>query len=88
MEEKRGFNIERYNYSEVISICLKAGTTSEIAERIANEIDYTLSEEEKLTIPMSEIGKLIFTLLHKYDWASSRRFKTDEIYIRTGSDKF
>ena len=89
MEDKKSaVNMERYNHSDIVSICLESGTTTEIAEKIANEIDYLLSEEEKLTIAMFEVRKIIFTLLHKYDLASSRRFKTDEIYIRTGSDKF
>lgn len=80
--------VEKYSYSKIISICMRAGTTSEIAERIAAEIDENFSEEDKTTIAMSEIRKLIFALLYKYDWAAAKRFKTDEIYIRTSSEKF
>jgi len=80
--------VERYDYDKIISICLRAGTTSEIAERIAGEIDNNFDEEEKNTVLMSEIRKLIFALLYKYDWAAAKRFRTDEIYIRTSSEKF
>ena len=80
--------VEKYSYDKIVSICLRAGTTSEIAEKIAGEIDSNFTEEEKTTITMSEIRKLIFTFLYKYDWASAKRFKTEDIYIRTSSDKF
>ena len=43
LKEKNKINfwlsaVEKYSYSRVVSICLKAGTTSEIAEKIAGEI--------------------------------------------------
>ncbi|MCX8158893.1 MAG: anaerobic ribonucleoside-triphosphate reductase [Candidatus Pacearchaeota archaeon] len=80
--------VEKYDYNKIISICLRAGTTHEIAERIASEIDSGLSDEDRETISMSAVRKLIFALLYKYDWAAAKRFKTDEIYIRTSSEKF
>lgn len=80
--------VERYSYEKVVSICLRAGTTSEIAEKIAKEIDGNFDAEEKKDVLMSEIRKLIFALLYKYDWAAAKRFKTDEIYIRTSAEKF
>ncbi|MBI2629619.1 anaerobic ribonucleoside-triphosphate reductase [Candidatus Pacearchaeota archaeon] len=80
--------VERYDYDKIVSICLRSGTTPEIAERIANEIDSNFDEDDKKAILMSEVRKLIFALLYKYDWASAKRFKTDEIYIRTSSEKF
>lgn len=80
--------VEKYDYDKIISICLRAGTTSEIAERIANEIDRNFEEEEKDTVLMSEIRRLIFALLYKYDWAAAKRFRVDEVYIRTSSEKF
>ncbi|HTY44238.1 MAG TPA: anaerobic ribonucleoside-triphosphate reductase [Patescibacteria group bacterium] len=80
--------VEKYNYSKIVSICMRAGTTPEIAEKIANEIDENFNDDDKSTIAMSEIRKLIFALLYKYDWAAAKRFKTDEIYIRTSSEKF
>ncbi|MEM2954933.1 MAG: anaerobic ribonucleoside-triphosphate reductase [Candidatus Nanoarchaeia archaeon] len=80
--------IEKYDYDKIVSICLRAGTTPEIAEKIAKEIDSNFDEDEKKTILMSNIRKLIFALLYKYDWAAAKRFKTDEIYIRTSSEKF
>ncbi|PIN78096.1 anaerobic ribonucleoside-triphosphate reductase [Candidatus Woesearchaeota archaeon CG10_big_fil_rev_8_21_14_0_10_34_12] len=80
--------VEKYDYDKILSICLSAGTTPDIAERIANEIDVNLNEEDKEIVSMSEVRKLIFALLYKYDWEAAKRFKTDEIYIRTNSEKF
>jgi len=80
--------VEKYDCDKVVSICLRAGTTPEIAERIASEIDNGFDKDEKGRVLMSEIRKLIFALLYKYDWASAKRFKTNEIYIRTSSEKF
>jgi len=80
--------VEKYDYDKIISICLSVGTTPDIADRIASEIDVNLSEEDKEIVSMSEIRKLIFALLYKYDWEAAKRFKTDEIYIRTSSEKF
>ncbi|MBM3234169.1 hypothetical protein FJZ19_03675 [Candidatus Pacearchaeota archaeon] len=80
--------VERYNYDKVISICIRAGTTPEIAEKIANTIDSGLDEDDRRIVTMSEIRKLIFALLYKYDWAAAKRFKTDEVFIRTSSEKF
>jgi len=80
--------VEKYNYDKVISICMRAGTTPEIAEKIANTIDSSLDEDDRQIVAMSEIRKLIFALLYKHDWAAAKRFKTDEIFIRTSSEKF
>ncbi len=81
-------SVEKYSYDKVMSLCLRAGTTQEIAEKIANEIDSNFDEDDRVTISMSEIRKLIFALLYKYDWASAKRFRTDEIYIRTSGERF
>jgi len=80
--------VEKYSYNKVVSICLRAGTTPDIAEKIAREIDENFDEEDRNIVSMSEIRKLIFALLYKYDWAAAKRFRTDEIYIRTSHDKF
>ncbi|MFH1501005.1 MAG: anaerobic ribonucleoside-triphosphate reductase [archaeon] len=80
--------VEKYDFDKVISICLRAGTTPEIAERIAREIDSNLEEEDKHVVPMSEVRRLIFALLYKYDWAAAKRFRTDDVFIRTSSEKF
>ncbi|MCX6749066.1 MAG: anaerobic ribonucleoside-triphosphate reductase [Candidatus Pacearchaeota archaeon] len=81
-------SVEKYSYDKVMSLCLRAGTTQEIADRIAGEIDNNFDEDDKSTISMSGIRKLIFALLYKYDWAAAKRFRTDEIYIRTSGEKF
>lgn len=80
--------VEKYSYDKIVSICLRAGTTPEIAEKIANTIDSNFDEDDKHVVAMSEIRKLIFALLYKYDWAAAKRFKTDEVFIRTSSEKF
>lgn len=80
--------VEKYDINKVVSICLRAGTTPEIAETIADEIDASFDEEDKHRVLMSEIRRLIFALLYKYDWAAAKRFKTNEIYIRTSGEKF
>ncbi len=80
--------IEEYGYDKVVSTCLETGTTPVIAERIAREIDANFTDEEKETILMSHVRKLIFSLLYKYDWAAAKKFRTDEVYIRTSGEKF
>jgi len=80
--------IEKYDYNAIVEVCLRAGTTPEIADKIAKEIDAGLTEQEKETVKMSDIRKYIFTKLYRYDWAAAKRFKTDEIYIRTSAEKF
>ncbi len=81
-------SVEKYSQDKVLAVCTRAGTTQEIAEKIAQEIDSNFDEDDKATISMSEIRKLIFALLYKYDWASAKRFRTEEIFIRTSSEKF
>lgn len=81
-------SVERYSYDKIISLCTRAGTTSDIAEKIANEIDSHFDDEERNIVTMSEVRKLIFALLYRYDWAAAKRFRTDEIYIRTSSEEF
>lgn len=56
--------VEKYDYNRIISICLRAGTTHEVAERIASEIDNGLNDEDKETISMSAVRKIIFALIY------------------------
>ncbi len=76
--------LERYSPEKVISICLQVGTTREIAEEIADEIDKYADSR----IRMSEIRPLIFSLLREKDPSAARRFRAGEIYVRTSSQTF
>ncbi len=80
--------VERYSPEKIASICLRAGTTPEIAEKISNEIDRNFDEDDRKTVSMSEVRRLIFALLYKYDWAAAKRFRTDDVFIRTSAEEF
>ena len=54
--------VEKYSFDKVSSICMRAGTTPEIAEKIAAEIDNNFTEDDRNIVSMSEIRKLIFAL--------------------------
>ncbi|MFZ5955601.1 MAG: anaerobic ribonucleoside-triphosphate reductase [Nanoarchaeota archaeon] len=80
--------VEKYDYDKIISLCIRAGTNPEVAEKIANEIDQSFDEDDKSRLSMSEIKGFLFAMLYKYDIAAAKRFKTDEIFIRTSSENF
>jgi ribonucleoside-triphosphate reductase len=75
---------EQYSKSAVFEECITAGTTEEIANRIATEINKVVGEDAY----MSNIRPLIFAFLHRMDPAAAIRFKTSETYVRTSAERF
>ncbi len=87
--DKKGINfwiskMEKYSKERVISSCLKAGVSKDVAKEIAEEVDKYAESRMK----MSDVRPIIFAFLNKKDPAAARRFSAGETYVRTSSENY
>lgn len=74
---------EEFNPQKIIKACLKAGTSEEIAKRIADEV----SKKFYNGMPTREIRNIVISLLNSYDhkYAEAFRFKNEFFVSRSGA---